>query len=222
MTARAHETLAALPHFHTANAEALDYMVSRIRRQQYQKDEILFMRGDPALGMWIVREGRVRIYRTRSDGAEKTLLIAGERMAFNEIAALDGGTCPANAAALVDSTLCILPTDAIERAMEIDPTLPRAIIKVTAGWVRRMVDQIEDLTLYGSSARLARFLLKQQHDSNLRGSGVTRQVIANYLGITPESLSRSLRDLENAGAIQYDRVQVTIKAEEVLREIAEA
>ena len=94
------------------------------------------------------------------------------------------------------------------------------VIRFLAGRVRSLVGQIEDLALYSVIVRLARFLLKQAADTSLSGPGITRTAIAAHLNTTPQTISVLLRELETAGAIQFDRHQIRIVREDILRSIA--
>jgi DNA-binding MarR family transcriptional regulator len=68
--------------------------------------------------------------------------------------------------------------------------------------------------------RVARLLLKQVEDPALSGAGVTRAALAAHLATTPQTISTALRDLEVAGAIEFDRHQIRIVREDLLRAIA--
>jgi CRP/FNR family transcriptional regulator, dissimilatory nitrate respiration regulator len=83
-----------------------------------------------------------------------------------------------------------------------------------------LVGQIEDLALYSVIVRLSRFLLKQAEDASLNGPGVTRTAIAAHLNTTPQTISVLLRDLESSGAIEFNRHQIHIVREDILRSIA--
>jgi CRP-like cAMP-binding protein len=74
--------------------------------------------------------------------------------------------------------------------------------------------------LYSVPARLARFLLSQSEAPALEGPGITRTAIASHLATTPETISRTLRMLEDAGAIRFDRHQILIVNEALLRDLA--
>ncbi len=81
--------------------------------------------------------------------------------------------------------------------------------------------QVEDLALRPVTARLARFLLTQVADPALAHPSVTRALIAGHLATTSESISRSLRVLESAGAIRFDRHRIVITQLDILREMAQ-
>lgn len=209
-----------LPYFHDLKPEALHLLVARSLRRTYPKNAVIFTEGAPSQGMWIIERGSVRIYKTNARGEEKTIHVAAPGDTFNEIAAFDGGANPAHTAALSECILWLLPTDALEQAMDIDPMLARRIMRVLGARVRALVNQIADLTLYSVLVRLARFLCQQADAPSLDAPGMTRAVIANYLATTPESVSRALRTLEEAGAVEFDRQQIHIVDKPVLYAIA--
>lgn len=209
-----------LPYFQDIQPQALELLVAQSLVRNFQKDEIIFMEGTPSQGMYIVEQGSVRIYKMNADGEEKTIYIAGPGDTFNEISVFDGEANPAYTAALSDCRLWLLLTETLEEAMEIDPMLARRIMKVLGGRIRTLVNQIADLTLYSVVVRLARFLCQQAENPSLESPAITRAVIASYLATTPESISRALRSLENAEAIEFDRHRIRIVDENKLREIA--
>jgi CRP-like cAMP-binding protein len=113
-----------------------------------------------------------------------------------------------------------LPTAVIQDLLARDPVFAQAIIQVLAGRVRGLVRQIEDLSLYSVTVRLARLLLQQSEDPSLSGPGVTRAALAAYLATTPQTISTALRDLEQTGAIRFDRHEIQIIQKDLLRSIA--
>jgi len=139
---------------------------------------------------------------------------------FNDIAALDGGPNPANAAAIGDVTAWVIPSVILHEVLDSDRTMALAIIQGLAGRVRQLVFQIEDLALRSVMGRLARFLLEQVENPALTVPAVTRTLIASHLATTPETVSRALRSLEEQGAIQFDRHRIIIVKADRLREIA--
>ena len=182
--------------------------------------EILFLEGEPSAGLWMIEHGRVKVYKLNPQGQEHILRIFGDNDTFNDISALDGGANPANAAALSDAMLWILPVNAFRELILIDGNFAMQVIQILSGRVRRLVRQIEDLTLYSVTVRVARLLLKQMDDPALTGTGVTRAALAAHLATTPPTISTALRELELAGAIEFDRHQIRIVREDLLRTIA--
>jgi CRP/FNR family transcriptional regulator len=213
-------TLKALPYFASGDPMTIQLLVDGARRRSLRADEAIFHEGDSSEGLWIVESGRVKIFKVNPNGEEHIFHLLGEGNTFGDVAALDGGANPANAAALSEANVWLLPSASLDAAMERDPALARQIVRLLAARVRMLVGQIESLALYSVVARLARFLLQQADNPALSGPGVTRAAIAAHLATTPETISRALRSLEESGAIRFDRHRIVIEREDVLRTLA--
>jgi CRP/FNR family transcriptional regulator, dissimilatory nitrate respiration regulator len=183
--------------------------------------ETIFLEGESAAGLWIVEKGHVKIFKLNPDGGEHILHLRGAGKTFNDIAALDGGCNPANAAALShEAEVWLIPSAVITSILTHNAQVALNVIRFLAVRVRSLVGQIEDLALHSVIVRLSRFLLKQAEDTSLNGPGITRTAIAAHLNTTPQTISVLLRELEAAGAIEFDRHQIRIVREDTLRSIA--
>jgi CRP/FNR family transcriptional regulator len=212
--------LRALPYFEECPQSTLDLLAGQALKQHFGAGEAIFHEADPALGLWLVERGSVKIFKVNLDGVEHILHLLSAGSTFNDIAAFDGGANPANAAALSETTLWLISLASLDAALAADPALARRVIRLLALRIRGLVHRIEDLVLYGVVVRLARFLLQQAEDPALSAPGVTRAAIAAYLATTPETISRALRTLEDSGAIRFDRHRILILNEHLLRDLA--
>lgn len=182
--------------------------------------ETLFLEGEPSSGLWIVQRGRVKVYKLNPQGQEHILHIFGDGDTFNDISAFDGGVNPASAAALSDSQLWVLPAAVFQDCIRSDGAFALRVVQVLSGRVRGLIQQIENLTLYPVTVRLARLLLNQVEEPALSGTGVTRVALAAHLATTPQTISTALREIELTGAIEFDRHRIRILQEDLLRSIA--
>lgn len=213
--------LSNIAYFQGITADELAFISEHSQRRTYEAGALIFMEGEPSEGLWIVEDGNVKIFKLNPDGNEHILHLRGVGKSFNDIGALDGGGNPANAAALSPQVqLWLIPVDVITHVLKHNPRVALNVIHLLAGRVRSLVGQIEDLALYSVSVRLSRFLLKQAQDPSLSGAGITRTAIAAHLNTTPQTISVVLRELEAAGAIQFNRHQIVIVDEEKLRGLA--
>jgi CRP/FNR family transcriptional regulator len=210
-----------LGYFKGISADELAYIGEMSVLRTFGANEMIFMEGDAADGIWIVESGHVKIYKLNPDGGEHILHLRGPGNSFNDIAALDGGPNPANASSLGGETqVWLIPHAVIHYVLSRNNQVALNVIGMLARRVRTLVGQIEDLALYGVIVRLARFLLKQAGDPSLTGPGVTRQAIAAHISTTPQTISTVLRSLEESGAIRFDRQRIVILDEKILRTIA--
>lgn len=211
----------ALPYFRALDESTLAHLAAQTALRTVEAGEVLFLEGEAAAGMWIIVQGRVKIYKLNASGMELVLRIMGEGDTFNDISALDGGPNPANAAALSSLTACVLPAEPLQALSRSNHQVALAIVHALAGRVRGLIRTVEDLSMYSVNARLARFLIQQSLDPSLSGPGVTRTTIAAHLATTPQTISVVLRELEAAGAIEFDRHRIVIVNEPLLRSIAQ-
>jgi CRP/FNR family transcriptional regulator len=214
------QDLHSLVYFETLTTEQLRWLVEQTLHRHFDAGEMIFLEGDPADGLWFIEDGRVKIYKINPDGEEHIMHFLGTGNTFNDIAALDGGLNPANASALSEVSVWLVPSAALRQLLVNDGQVALKVIRILAGRVRSLVQQIEDLALYSVTIRLARFLLKQAEDPALSGPGVTRAAIAAHLATKPETVSRALRTLEESRAIRFDRHRIIITDENLLRTIA--
>jgi CRP/FNR family transcriptional regulator len=212
--------LRTVPYFAECSPTTLGLLAEQAVNRHFESGETIFHEGDPALGLWLIERGSVKIFKVSLEGIEHILHLLGDGNSFNDIAALDGGANPAHAAALSKTDVWLITVSSLDKALSADPVLARRVIKLLAMRVRGLVHRREDLILYGIVVRLARFLIQQSETPALSAPGITRAAIAAYLATTPETISRALRTLEESGAIQFDRHRIIIVREDLLRELA--
>lgn len=209
-----------LPYFSLLDEAELEQIARQVVLRSAVAGEILFLDGEASAGLWMIQQGRVKIYKLNSDGGELVLRIFGDGNTFNDVAAIDGAPNPANAAALSPLTAWVLPTLAMRALLRKSPHVAEPVIQALAGRVRGLVHTVESLSMYSVTVRLARFLIQQSEDPSLSGPGVTRTTIAAHLATTPQTISVVLRELEATGAIQFNRHRIVILDERLLRNIA--
>lgn len=214
------EQLSKIVYFEDLRAEDLQTLAQSSMTRTFEAGQTIFHEGDAAIGLWIIETGSIKISRLNVEGTEHILHILGIGDTFNDIAALGAGHNPANAVALSDGTVHVIPSAGLMQLIETNGQFALKVVRILAQRVRSLVGQIENLALYSVIVRLARFLLKQSEDPNLSGPGVTRTVIAAHLATTPQTISVALREIEATQAIQFDRHQIIILDKEKLRTIA--
>ena len=212
--------LQQLPYFAHAAGLTLSELAQQAVHCTFVPNEMIFLEGEPSAGLWIVEDGRVKAYKLSPDGQEYILRFFGPGDTFNDLAALDDAPNAASATAVTEVSAWVMPTAVFTYALETDHELALAVLQGLVGRVRHLVGQVEDLALRPVTARLAHFLLEQVEDTALAHPAITRALIANHLATTPESVSRSLRVLEEAGALRFDRHQIIISQPETLRKLA--
>lgn len=216
-----HSMLQQIPYFVHVAEPTLNELAQQAVHRTFAANEMIFLEGEPSAGLWIVENGRVKAYKLSPDGQEYILHFLGPGDTFNDIAALDGAPNPVSTMAVTDVSAWVISTAVFFQALQADHAMALAVVQGLVERVRFVARRMEDLALHSVTARLAHFLLDQSKNQSLKHPAITRALIANHLATTPESISRSLRTLEKAGAIRFDRHRIIIVQPDILRQQAQ-
>jgi len=213
--------LQQMPYFAHVAESTLSELARQAVHRTFAANEMIFLEGEPSAGLWIVENGRVKAYKLSPEGQEYILHILGPGDTFNDIAALDGAPNPVSTTAVTDVSAWVIATAVFSQALRADHEMALAVIQGLTERIRFAAGRMEDLALHSVTSRLAHFLLDQSENQSLNHPAITRTLIANHLATTPESISRSLRILEKAGAIRFDRHRIIITQPDILRQQAQ-
>ena len=197
----------ALPYFQSLTPTQVEQFARAFIERACDKDEIVFLEGEPCQGLYIVRAGSVKIYKLSPEGREQILRYMSAGESFNEVAVFDGGPNPANVIAAQLTTLWIVPRAAILDLIQQHPAVALAIIQNLGARLRHLVGLVKDLSLRQVSARLAKLLLETATE---HAPPMTQQEMAARLGTVREMIGRSLRQLETRELIKIERGRIVI------------
>ena len=183
----------------------------KMRELRYQPGQLIFARGDPANGIHLVVEGRVRLSVLSADGRVLSFNHASVGAIFGEIATLDGGSRTADATALTMARTMLLERPHLLQLIESKPSAARAAIAFVCARLRVTSEQVEAIALHPIEVRLARFLLtaitlgktpvgKTGHAS--LDLGTSQAELALLLGASRQKVNAALADLEERGAVK--------------------
>lgn len=164
---------------------------------------MLFQEDEPCTGFYVLVEGAIQLTRSAPDhGAHPTLAVITPVASFAEAAMFGGEAFPATATALKPSRVCHFPKKPFLAAMTEDPDLALAIIHAQAVWLRKLTHKVEQLSGSDSTERLRTWITENVAKGSSLVLPVTKKTLAAQLGMTPETLSRNLRTLQNQGLVK--------------------
>lgn len=198
-------------------------LAAMARLCRFRNGQLIFRQQDECPGMYVVGGGLVRVFKTGPGGKEHVLHMVGPGNTFAEVAAIGGFDLPASAEAVEPTTCALLPRDPFRKAIEEDHELCLGMISGMTGWVRHLVNLIEDVVLRDAAGRLARLLLQSQPaDDGTVELPTLKRHLASHLNLTSETFSRTLRRLVDAGLIaQPDHNRVRLLEPDKLRQVAQ-
>jgi CRP/FNR family transcriptional regulator len=209
------------PLFCALRPGPLELVALRGQTKAYDAGESVFEAGEPADRFFLVIRGRVKIFRISPRGGERILHIFGPGVPFGEAAMWAGGRFPAYAQALEPAVLFILPRAALRSAFAANPDLAMGMMAGLSKKLLGFVRLVEDLSLKEVPARLAGALLEEagKAGSNRFRLRRTKAELAAHLGTIPETLSRNLRRLRDAGIIAVRGPEIRIIRPDELRRL---
>jgi CRP-like cAMP-binding protein len=212
--------LVHLPLFRQLSDPDIAELARGCRELHPQRGETLFLKGDPAKGFFIVAHGQIKLAFPSAHGTEKVVEIIGPGQSFGEAVMFMEKPYPVSAQALVDSFVLHVAKDALFQAMDRNPALAR---KMLAGLSLRLHSLIHDMEVYCSMSgtqRVVGYLLQHEclgHPHVVVELPASKQVIASRLNLTPETFSRILHHLTEAGLIKVEGRRITIQDVDALR-----
>ena len=195
-------TSLSLPLLEPFTAPELGALIGPAPLAIYEDDTKLFAAGDPADRFFAVIEGSVRLYVTLPDGRETIIAVLGAPASFGEAAMFSSGLFPVNAIATAGSALLHIDAAAFLANLAARPALGLSMLQSMRKWELRLLEEIRQAKLLSTAQRLAGFLLSL---CDGREGEVTvklpfrKTLLADKLGIKPETLSRNLQRLAAAG-----------------------
>jgi len=166
----------------------------------HSRNSEIFGESEPAEYLYKVVSGCVRTYKTLNDGRRQ---ISGFYLPGEVFGLSFDDEHTVSAEAIADSKVLVIKRSAIDALAGRDPTIARELFTLTGRELRRAQDRIL-LLIKSAQERVAGFLLEMAERTSA-GNAVelpmSRQDIADYLGLTIETVSRTLTALECAAAI---------------------
>ena len=205
----------------------LDRVDSVIRRGlPLQKSEQLYRTGDAFTSIYAVRSGSFKCVRTTAEGEEQ---ITGFFLP-GEIFGIDGLSTNhylTTAVALETSAVCEIPFDRLESLSSEVPSLQRHFFQLMSREINAEQVLVSLLSKNTAEERVAALLLslsarykRQRLSSTQFIVPMSRTDIANYLGLTIETVSRSFSLLKKQGTIDYKGRDITLHNTDTLQKIA--
>jgi CRP/FNR family nitrogen fixation transcriptional regulator len=170
---------------------------------KYRRGAEVFGEAEPAEYVYQVIDGAVRSYKLLSDGRRQ---IGAFHLIGDVFGLENSGVHRFTAEAIVDTTIRLVKRVSLAHVAESDTTVARDLLSMTATNLKHAEDHMLLLGRKTSLERVAAFLLEMDH--RLTAAGVMalpmcRRDIADYLGLTLETVSRALSALHGQGILGF-------------------
>jgi CRP/FNR family transcriptional regulator len=198
----------SVPLFASLNAETVHALTAEMEHKRYRKGEVLVREGDRAQGFTVIRKGSAKAYRMTGDGREQILYIFPANDYYGARFLLTEEEVPYTVEALEECEVCILSKEHFRSLLITQPEVALEIIEAMANRMRELESTMQSMGGRNAELRIASLLLEFRRPYGREVDGATeitlplsREGLANYLGLARETLSRKLNDLEEEGVI---------------------
>ncbi|HIJ59426.1 MAG TPA: Crp/Fnr family transcriptional regulator [Nitrospirae bacterium] len=209
--------------FRGLDEENINKLVKICHIKKFDKGEVIFMDGDEAKGFYCINSGFVKIFKIGFDGKEQIFHLLGPGEVFGEVPVFIGGSYPANAVTLQDSTFLFIEKDDFIYLIKEQPQVSLNMIANLSLRLKNFTHLIENLSLKEVPSRLSSYLLYVSNEKNMTNIirlDVSKTHLASILGTVPETLSRIFAKMTSQGLIEVNGKVITIKNQKKLEELA--
>jgi CRP/FNR family transcriptional regulator len=194
----------------------------------YLPHENVFHEGTPALALYCVRSGALKLFRRLEHGEEVVVGVRGPGDLLGLRGVLAGIPHATTATTLDRAIVCAIPGESFLELVRGNPMLGYRLLVRLARESRLTEEELVERNHCHVAKRTARFLAHQCRGealvistSDRGGLAMTREEMARLIGTTPETLSRTLHGLADQGILRLDRKEIQVRNLPALLKLAE-
>ena len=188
-----------------------------------QKGRVFYRPEEPGEVVFILKEGKVQLYRISPEGKKLVITTLGSHTLFGEMALLGAKMHNTFAEAVEDCLICVMSRNDLERLILSKPQVALRILEITGRRLRDAEERLENMAFKGIPARLASMLLRLAEEQGTNEiTGLTHQDLAESVGTYRETATQVLNDLKAAGYIDIGRKRITVLDVAGLTTVAES
>ena len=188
-----------------------------------RRGRIFYMPEDTSEVLFLLKEGRVQLYRISPDGKKLVIGTVGPGAIFGEMALIGQGMHNTFAEATEDCVLLVMSREDVERLLVTKPKVALRIFEELGSRLKETESRLEEIAFKGIPARLASYLLQL---SDEQGSdtitGMTHQDLGEQIGTYRETTTQTLNTFKADGLIDIGRKRITILDRAGLERVAES
>lgn len=208
--------------------EQIEELLQWIPDVHFEQGQIIYTPEDQSEALFLLKTGRVRIYRLDPKGNELTLAVVGAGTIFGEMALTAQRLPGAYAEATEPAYVCILKRKDVERLVREYPEVGLKMMQVLSERLRLYENRLEDIGLKRVPARLASLILQLAESEGIMSpegpripTHYTHWQLAAMIGANRVSVTNAFAHLQDIGAVELKRRHIYIKDVEALERAAE-
>ncbi|MGF1472709.1 MAG: Crp/Fnr family transcriptional regulator [Rubrobacteraceae bacterium] len=207
--------------------EDLRELSRRIPDTHVEKGRIFYTPEEKSEKLFMLKDGRVRLYTVAPDGRELTLTIVDSGQVFGEMSLTSQRLRGAYAEAMEPVVVCAMNRDQLEELVRDKPEVGIKLISILSERLTLYESRMEDIGLKEVPARLASLILRLiDSEGVMTRTGIkipnryTHEQLAAMVGAKRETVTRAFGQLQELGAVEFKRRKIHIRDMECLERTA--
>lgn len=196
--------------------ELNDYELTKITDiaivRDWKKQSHVFLQGDPLENVYFIYNGKIKVYKSDVNGKEQIVAIMKKGEMFPHVGFFRKGDYPAYAEVLESSTLITVPISKFEAVLIENPELCIKVFRVLGEKIVDLQNRLEEQILNNTYEQIIKLLIRigQKHGKVLEDGRIllksefTNKDLANMIGTTRETISRTLTKMKKDELIEVD------------------
>lgn len=216
---------------HSAFSNLRDVDIKCIDHQKvcnlYKKGQVLFHEGNRPMGVFCVKQGKIKIFKTSLDGREQIvrMAVSGDLVGYRAFLGEEHYTCTATT--LEDAVVCFVDRNSFQKVLDESQTLSHNLLSLLTQELREAENMLRDMAQKSVCERLAIaiILLKNKFGMDPQALDclavkLSREDWASFVGTATETAIRLLAELKADGVIDTQGKVIRILNTKKLLEIA--
>lgn len=207
------ELLQNVPLFKDLTDSEIEPIIDLAKHRMYRHSTHIFMQGDPLTNVYFIHQGKVKIYKTDFHGKEQIVNVLQPGDMFPHQGFFRQDNCPAHAEVLEDAVLIYIPIQSFENFLINHPEICIKLFGVLGDIIVDLQERLEEKILHNTYEQIIMLLLrlskgygKETKNGMIKlTTQFTNRELANMIGSSRETVSRTLTKLKKQNLVTSDR-----------------
>lgn len=200
--------------FRDLNTAELAAMDRQLTMSTCQAGKIFYMPEESGEVLFLLKKGRVQLYRLSPGGKKLVVATLGPGALFGEMSLVGQGMHNTFAEALDACVLCVMSRADVERMLQEKPDVAFRFLEAMGSRLQQLETRLEEIAFKSIPARLAGLLLElaPSAGSGARIDGYTHQELSEMLGTYRETITQTLNEFKADGLVETGRKRIVLTA----------
>ncbi|MEI5905523.1 Crp/Fnr family transcriptional regulator [Bacillus spongiae] len=206
------QLLSTFPIFKDLQQEEIEKVVKISFSRTFIKGSHVFLQEDPLENVYFIYKGRIKIYKSELNGKEQIVSILKEGDMFPHVGFFRKGNYPAFSEVLDNAELVVVPIEQFEQILIENPKLCIRIFNILGSKIVDLQERLQVQLLNNTHDQVIKLLIRisKTHGEHIQGDTYALKVafsnseLASMIGLTRETISRTLSKLRKAKVIHVD------------------